>query len=582
MKKWRSFWVLLIISAIAFLAYRQLFDTFFQQDEWLCFGAVIHGLSTTSPILNIVLPFQGDLTHFYPLTMLFYAGEYLLFKTNFFPYVLVALIWHIINGWLLFTFIRIYFKNKMIAFISALIFAVNSFSHQAVSWISAGIGTLHSTTFLLLSLIFFAKFLQFKKKKSFYFSLICFITSFLFKEISLFLFIFLPFFWLFHYRIKRFELRKQLKIFKKETILFCFLSFSYLLLRILFFFGFRSPQPSVSDQSFFPISALFFRLFSVPVKGLSQSFFPDRFIFKISELIVQLAYPNFLSQQGTTYYDLIIETIGADLVLLFLAAILLVSFLILYKLFKDRLILFFFVFILLGSLPFVFIAGPAGYFSIFEPRNLYIINIGSSALIASFLYQLANSLTDKKRAEFFMILFLIPLMGFHLNTIWKDLADLKAVSRLRKSFLETIKNTYPKLPSKVVFYTSSDTPYYGLPEEEKILPVQSGFGKMLMVWYQDEEKFPGCLYEKQYLYDLLSQGYKFCQGRGFGYFRQDEELKKAVAENQFSIENVIAYSWEKETERFQDISEELRQRLNKELSFSQNIDKGSIKTESGR
>lgn len=567
MKKIKSLFVLAVLALFIFIAYYGLWQTFFQQDEWQYFGAVIHALSTKKPILNLVLPFQGDLTHFYPLTMLFYSFEYLLFKTNFSNYAFMSLILHLINCFLLFYFIKLYLKNELIAFLASLFFSVNSLSHQAVSWILAGIGTLPGTTFILFSLIFFTKYLHSPEKKKFFLLSIAFLLiSLLFKEISLFLLLFLPLFWLIHHR---FQIKQRLRPFIKQAILFFSTALGYLFLRFLFFLGLRSPQPEMSDQTFPPVFSLIYRLLTVPIKGLAQSFFTDSFIFKISKLIINLAYPDFAALQETTGYDLIVQTIGADLVSFFLTTILVIIFLAFYKFLRKRkkrlnanFFLLSLIFIPLASLPFIFVAGPAGFFSIFEPRNLYVVNLGSSIIITIFISEVAIFLSQKRKTVVLLMMLLIsPLLLLHIRIIKRDLRELRAVSQLRKSFLETIQTAYPQLPDKVIFFTESDQPYYGLPENEKILPVQSGLGKMLMVWYQEQEQFPGCLYENQFLYALLSQGYKSCEGRGFGYFRDYDKLKNALKNNNLSPENVIAYSWEGETEKFEDITEQIRKKL---------------------
>ena len=130
-----------------------------------------------------------------------------------------------------------------------------------------------------------------------------------------------------------------------------------------------------------------------------------------------------------------------------------------------------------------------------------------------------------------------------------------------KGFLTTIEEAYPKFPQKVIFFTQSDSSYYGLPKEEKVLPIQSGFGRMLLVWYQDKEKFSGCLYENLFLHGLLSQGYKQCDVRGFGYFRDYDKLAEAVRQNQIQPENIIAYSWNGKTQKFTSITEQIRRKL---------------------
>ena len=70
------------------------------------------------------------------------------------------------------------------------------------------------------------------------------------------------------------------------------------------------------------------------------------------------------------------------------------------------------------------------------------------------------------------------------------LKDLKSTGQMRKSLLTRVERDNPVLPNRVIIYTQSDRPYYGMSESEKILPVQSGFGRMVMVWYQQKQVFP--------------------------------------------------------------------------------------------
>jgi hypothetical protein len=150
---------------------------------------------------------------------------------------------------------------------------------------------------------------------------------------------------------------------------------------------------------------------------------------------------------------------------------------------------------------------------------------------------------------------------FHYQNIQRDLITLEKRSVIRKSLLTAVQNDYPKLPEKVIFFTQSDRSYYGMPTSEPTLPVQSGFGRMLLIWYQKTENFPGCLYSDQFLHDFISQGYRYCDNRGFGYFRDYQKLIEAVRSNNIPLENIIAFSWTSENETFVDMTAEFRKRL---------------------
>ena len=135
----------------------------------------------------------------------------------------------------------------------------------------------------------------------------------------------------------------------------------------------------------------------------------------------------------------------------------------------------------------------------------------------------------------------------------------------RKAFVNTITSAYKTLPQRVVFYVQSDTAYYGMPDNEKILPVQVGFGKILMIMYQKDEHFPGCLYEGQFLLAPLEVGYRYCDGRGFGFVRTYESLLQILKENKLDAANVIAYSWNGKTKQFVNMTDAIQTRVAQDI-----------------
>lgn len=562
---------ILLFVVLAYFTFGSLFRTFFLQDEWQYFGSSIHALSTSQPILYTILPFQGQLTHFFPLATLSFLGEYLLFKTNFTPYALLGLLLHVANSLLLYKIVKTISENKIIALASAWLFLVNSISHQPVTWIAAGIGTLPATLLLLISILTFVYYLESNKKKYFFLCIVSLVGSILFKEISLFVLILLPAYWLFHLLLYKRPINKKL--------LASFLSIGifYFLLRLVFiFFQIRSPQPEIGEaatsSTVASIVVYLFRIITIPLKGLPQLFFPEKFLLTISDGLVRVAYPQYVSTDGAVN-PYISQSIVFDLVCYLLAIIICVIVYFLVRSFiktkQFSLVsttVFGFLLASTSLLPFIFIPGKAGYFSIFEPRNLYIGVMGASILVVLFIYKMVNYLSKAQNKHFYlMIIFLIPLFLFHITTTRGNLQKLEHIADVRRSLLNSIKQEYPKLPQTVIFYTQSDTAYYGMPDEEKILPVQSGFGRMLMVWYQDAQHFPGCLYENQFLHGLLDQDYKKCQERGFGYFRDYRKLIDAVKNNSINLESVISYSWNGSKEEFKDITEIIRDRLKKDL-----------------
>jgi len=528
--------LLLLIAGLIIFIYHDLPKTFFQQDEWSAFGHIIYRQSLGGGWLSDYFFSSAGLAHFTPLNTLFYQTQFKLFGLNFSPYAWVSIFLHLINTFLVFYLALLLFSSENLAFVSGLIFATYSFSHQAVSWVATSGGTLNSALFLLLSLILF-----FKNKPAL--SVLSFAISLGFKENSIFLFIFFPFLGLIFSR--------ETKIFKYLFTLAAF----YLALR----FFLKINAPSLSGQATLASFAVYlYRILSLPFKIIPQGFVSARQLISLAKYWLTNFHPQ-------TSEDLIIETVGVDLICFLLTVAFCFFFWFFYqklkqkKQIKEIKILFFSLgLIILSGLPFIFIPGKAGYFSLYEPRNLYITSIGA----ALFLSLIGRFFLKQKPILFW--LFILMILGLHIKNIHRDLDNLLEVSQTRKIILEQIKASYPDLPQKVIFYTESDTSYYGLPAEEKILPFQSGFGQTLVVWYNSQENFPPCFHKDVFLYELTAQGYRECQGRGFGYFRDFNKLKQALKESNLTTDSVFAFEWQKNKNKIFDVTEGVRRKLKKE------------------
>lgn len=568
-KKYKNYLLVFILLVILMeISFGNLPKTFFQQDEWQYFGAYVSALSSTNPFFNIVLPYQGGLTHFFPLGQLLFFIEFVLFGINFYQYAYVGLFLHLINALLVFILIKKIIEKKIIAFLTSTLFLTNSIAHQPVTWILAGLGTLPSTACILLSIIFFIDFLKKNNNRLFKVSILLLFIALLFKEIALFLFLFYPLLWILFGRKKEMFAKTDIKPFfiLAGTGLF------YVLFRfVLIIYNISGIQPETTNQSSATLISYIYRFFTVPFKGLPQSFIPQGTLIKISDAVVRLTYPQFVATDGVAN-PFISQSIVLDLVCYFLSAIILFISLLIFLYFKKnekavgRGLLFGLFLIATSLFPFIFVAGKAGYYSIFEPRNLYVAMIGSSLAVSIFCYFLACLITENvSKRKVITILLVLPYLLLSIITVRRDVSQLESIGQLRRSFLQEIQEKYPSLPIPVAFYVESDSPYYGMPEEEKILPVQSGFGRMLMIWYQARAKYPSCLYADQYLYDLLSQGYKFCDNKGFGYFRQYDKLVNEVKESKIPINNIIGFFWSERTKDFTDITISLRKTLYRDL-----------------
>ena len=214
-------------------------------------------------------------------------------------------------------------------------------------------------------------------------------------------------------------------------------------------------------------------------------------------------------------------------------------------------------FILFSAIPFIFVPGQG--FSIVPSRYLYFGSAGF-ALLLTLIGNMVLNLKRKKitilvTASFFLISILGALENFNHSQ------ELKMSGSIRKSILTSIKKFYPTLPQKVVFYTQSDSSYFGLPDNIKILPFQSGLGQTLLLWYFSGGSLPAKFFENNFLWNIDSQGYKEIGGIGFGYFRDFFELQSTVSQNKLTLDSIIAFSWNARENKLTDISSQIRSKI---------------------
>lgn len=553
-----NFLAVIIIPLCIIFTYWNLPNTFFQQDEWQTLSFTTYYRSKGTPgIIESFLPIDA-ISHFNPLATVFAWYEYMFYYTRFPFYAWQSIILHIVNSLLLYYLAYSWFKKRSIAVIAALFFAVNSIPHQAVTWVAAANSYEVPTAFILISLIFFHKFLlqTRNERKHLRISLLTLFTSLLFHENGIFLFLFYPTIFLIFASKKKKKLSKY--FFSLSLVLTLFL---FVLIRIPFFFGFLASTPSITDTSRPPIGVYPYRLLSTGLKSFAGSVIPEKTLITVSDGLVRLAYPQFMTPDRTPN-PYVAQSIVFDLVS-YTISFLIVCFILFFirftreKEIRDG-ILWSFVFAPMALLPYGFVLGSAGYASILDPKFYYVASIGLSILIGLVVVTLAQKF---KAIKFIIVALYILYVLFHVYSTKTYLDALQTISFQRKAFFATIKSSHTTLPQNVVFFTHSDTAYYGMPDSEKILPVQVGFGKMLMLWYQREEKFPGCLYEGQFLSGMLDEGYRFCDGRGFGYFRDYSKLVETVKQNKLAPESIIAYSWDGKAQRFASITDQIRRRL---------------------
>lgn len=541
-------------GAMVIIFYLQILSGFFQQDEWLGFARqiLLEEKDINAFLKEIFVP---STVHYTPLTVLIINLLLSLFGLNYLGYAVVSVVLHTITVVLVFYLARSLFKNNYLALFCSLLFGVSAVGFQATSWVVADIGTHGATIFGLASLILFFNFLSSKKILWFYLTLGLLVLSLLFKEITLGLFVLLPL--TFFFFVEK-ALRKKIKV----PLIIVGIGLLYLAFRLIFLFYSPVSIPTAlvgSTVSQINTETVMSNVVFMPFKAVAQTIIPPSQILQSSYSLASRFPEKLTGEKGITAFDIFAQgriLPALEFFLFLLAAVLVVLIL---KKGKDKqivnLCVFGFLFIIINSVVYVLSPERTGTVAIIDSRNLYFPSIGASIFIIAVLMSIAKY--NLKKA----FLLLLPILLINIFWLNKELNTLVQVGMLRRSILTQITEAYPDLPEKTVFYTTSNTSYYGLPPEEKIMPFQSGFGQTLLVWYYQTEKWPNGFFENRFLWEIAEQGYREYNGRGFGYFRDFELLQKTIKDYDLPRESVVSFSWDSRYNALVNTTEEIRKSI---------------------
>lgn len=528
---------LLLTSLLVFVASYFLVPLiFFQQDEILGFGFFVK--EGTKIILSGLG--EGRVRHFVPLTMSLSYSIFKVFGIKYQAYNIVALFFHLLNGYLVYLIAGHIFKKKSTASISVLLFFSSNVAAQLLMWPVINLNTL-SLTFALLT------WLAVIKKKLFW-TPILFLLAVFSVEYSAGLAFFIP--------LAIFlTVGRNLKEKITKVLPFGFTVLAYSAFRLWPILSAGGAGFGISGEGKTPVVITIFNLVT---RYFGQLFFGQGALLFLSKLIQKVAG---LSSLGTAYA----ETGIFPLLSISAGTLLIIGGTFFYrKIKKDKVysqnFLLSFAFIIFSSVPFLLVPGGSGLSTVIASRYLYF-GLAGTALVMTFVYE--DVLLSAKRNKLFVniAILIIVILGTVAN--FNRAKTLYEQGSMRLGILNSIKSAYPRLPKKVVFFAQSDTSYYGLPPEERILPFQSGLGQTLLLFYYKEARLPKEFYPGEYLWGITSQGYKEVGDRGFGFFRDKALLKKTVRDYNIPREAIIAFSWNSEDQKLSDITESVRKEIQK-------------------
>lgn len=534
--------VLLIVIVITYFKVPQLF---FSQDEWLGFGLMIgYGAEFVFP-KNLM-----GIAHFVPLTLLIDYSIFKAFGLNYSVYNILALTFHFLNGFLIFLIFKELISTtkelslkykKFLPIIAAILFITSSVGYQLVMWTVININTL-SLTFSLLAIFLLFKYRDKNMPLFDKLALSVFVlAALLIVEYAIALVLYLPLSFLISRRLKE-SIRKALKALWPVLIL------------LAAYFAFRIPailassNVNVKAQEIGSMTIELSKLIKFPFRYLGQLVLPEKLMFLLSQILAKQQ----VFEEGFIF-KLIAFSLGTTVIL---ATILFIIWSHRKFVLESKNLLLILLFIICSALTFVFIPGQSSNFIIFPPRYLYF-GIAGYALLLTYMLTLAILHKSQILVKTLFLLIILTI-GFGILDNWVKSNSLYNEGKVRLQVLNTIKESHPNLPKKTVFYTHSDTSYYGLPPDEKILPFQSGFGQTLLVWYDQEMHFPKGLFKDKFLWQITEQGYKEVEEYGFGYYRDFDSLAKLVVERKIDLNSIISYSFNSKTNSLIDISTEVR------------------------
>ncbi len=540
-----------IISAFITYAYGNLTGSFYEQEEWLGIGnTFIYGnqylLQVLASPLKMLLGdgriLSGLVTYF------FYSN----FPFNTLPLSLLQITIHILNSLLVYLLLKKTVKKTLPAIMGSAFFAVNAVSQSAVTW-SAAFSTLPATTLILLSLyLLFASTNNLSSvisKKYLIIALFLLYTSFLFKQIGVFMFALLPIagIYMSSSQKRSFGDLINLKLVVPLAV-FLFVVIAWL----AYFKNISGPNAlflTGTANNFF--QTLTVRSLLYPLTSFSLVFIPPEQFLSFARHITNLYYPFFPPEQ----FILIAQTVVLDLLSVILSFFIISVLVILSRRVSQssKILWFLVAFTLASYLPYAIIAKSYSYL---DSRYYYLAGVGASFLLAWILAQV--SAKSKKWGWAFVILACLFILT-HATTTRQEVKKQIQTAGERKQLLSQLNQQIPTLKeNKNIFFVTGSSDFY-LPGHK--IPFQNGFGHTLAVWYYRSGKVPQEVIKNRSLFEFGSQGYYEYGNSGFGYFSDMNVLKDTVVKYNLPPTAVTAFYYDAESKSLINITQNALEEL---------------------
>jgi tetratricopeptide (TPR) repeat protein len=167
----------LILSILIVVVYIKLFSAHFiswDDGDVLLNNKDVHDFNVNAFFTNY---YVGN---YAPIAMIGFAIDWLIFNGNAAGHHAMSLLFHIINGVLVYYLTSLILKDKLKALLCAIIFCFHPLQVETVAWVSAKNNIVYSV-FFLLGLIQYSKFILEGNKKQYAYALLFFVLSVLSK-----------------------------------------------------------------------------------------------------------------------------------------------------------------------------------------------------------------------------------------------------------------------------------------------------------------------------------------------------------------------------------------------------------------
>jgi len=531
----------ILLSVITFWG---LWDTFYQQDEWLGLGqalALKWGVVTSG-----ISPLGAIFAEGRPLSRLFGVALIQLFPYDSLAPSLYGIFLHSINSFFVFLIARKLLKNYGLALIAAIFFLTTSVSHQSITWFAASFGLQPAAFFTFLSVWLYLLFLDDLKYRYFLLSISSGLISLYFKESGVFLFLLFP---ILPFLLgRKIPLLKYLKLSVPVVVAVIFFA-CYRIFQIAFVNVYNGPTVYANSGMVHLFPTLIMRSILYPFTSFSLVYFPPPTSTFIALLLKDLYYPFIIDRPDRVVFTSILDNFA--IVCSFILAIMTFQFWKKYSQYRDA-IVFSIVFFVLSILPYILMSKEYSYM---EPRYYYLSNMASGIIFAIFFGVFAR----RKGFVYLLSTLFFLYTVFQITTIQNDIHTQKNIATERRSYLRQLNSLLPTVNSNSNLFLLTGSK--SLWKEGNYTPFQHGFGYSIMTLYFKSGKIPKELLASQFLWDIGEEGYRDIKGKRFGFFYDVNHLASVVKKNKLNSDDIHAFYYNFDSRELFDISGRIRKEV---------------------